>query len=133
MNVAEGELSGSSTTSTLTCNAATDIQLVFVNGHMEHSAHSLAPIPAQHTLLTGGEFTSYFDYTASVSDGDNELVSLDTATVDPGNGTDLQEAYGVNNAAASTTLTLTVTPKQPSAARQSGPYDDTLIVMIDPR
>ena len=94
MNVAEGELSGSSTTSTLTCNAATDIQLVFVNGHMEHSAHSLAPIPAQHTLLTGGEFTSYFDYTACVSDGDNELVSLDTATVDPGNGSDGRKPTG---------------------------------------
>ncbi len=133
MNVADGNLSGSSTTSTFTCNTATDIQLVSVNGRMQHSAHDLPQIQADNTLLSGSEFTSYFDYTASVSDGGNELYSLDTATVDPGEAPGMQEAYGVHAATASTTLALTVTPQQPSATLQSGTYEDTLIVVIAPR
>jgi len=100
---------------------------------MEHSAHDLAPIPAQQTLLTGSEFTSYFDYTASVSDSGTELISLDTTSVTAGEAPGMQEAYGVADATASTTLTLTVTPQQPSATLQSGTYQDTLIVVIDPK
>jgi hypothetical protein len=133
MSVADGQLSGSSTTSTLTCNTATDIQLVSVNGRMQHSVHDEAPFAAENTLLSGSEFTSYFDYTASVSGGGSELFSLDTASVDPGQAPGLEEAYGVDTATASTTLTLTVTPQQPSATLQSGTYEDTLIVVIAPR
>jgi len=133
MNVTNGQLSGSSTSSTFNCNTATDIQLVSVKGRMEHSAHDLTPFEAQQTLLTGSEFTSYFDYTASVSDSGTELISLDTANVDPGEAPGMQEAYGVADATASTTLTLTVTPQQPTGALQSGTYEDTLIVVIDPK
>jgi len=132
MNVTGGQLSGSSTSSTFNCNTATDIQLVSVNGRMEHSAHS-TPFEAQQTLLTGSEFTSYFDYTASVSDSGTELISLDTTSVTAGEAPGMQEAYGVADATASTTLTLTVTPQQPSATLQSGTYQDTLIVVIDPK
>jgi len=133
MNVTGGQLSGSSTSSTFNCNTATDIQLVSVNGRMEHSAHGEPQFVADNTLLTGGQFTSYFDYTASVSDSGTELISLDTTSVTAGEAPGMQEAYGVADATASTTLTLTVTPQQPSATLQSGTYQDTLIVVIDPR